>query len=360
MKLCSTEENSGLTHRDRTLLEFDSPFEAAISVREYIDRISTYLHCTFECYVLAFALLERLEISSSVKLSPFNIHRFMLISTRVASKYLDDKHYQNKYYAKIGGIAVDEFNYLELAFVYALSFRLYVNEDEFGRMYSCLWSTRSIFHPSRQALIAEYKNPVFYQDRPWQPKNAHEHCHSAQPQLETSYKKMSSAGLREIREQRHLGVLPHVLCATVSDRHLVVGRRVGTVTRFLSMSGTTRNNATRNNRPAAAPEVPGSRCLRRSRSMGEIAQPAHHQSEKDLRRSRSLGTCDAGEQLAATANSVAAAVFEDLDSDDLMFEEIISPISSPSSVQGLRLLDQTSFSKRMRFQSHHDHSMVAI
>ena len=75
--------------------------------------------------------MERLVQNVNLELSRLNEHRIVLLAVRVASKYLEDKHYDNSYWSEIGGISNSELNFLELAFSYALAFRLYVPVEEF-------------------------------------------------------------------------------------------------------------------------------------------------------------------------------------------------------------------------------------
>ena len=95
------------------------------------NRIAKYLKLPVEVYVLAYAYMERLVQNVNLELSRLNEHRIVLLAVRVASKYLEDKHYDNSYWSEIGGISNSELNFLELAFSYALAFRLYVPVEEF-------------------------------------------------------------------------------------------------------------------------------------------------------------------------------------------------------------------------------------
>ena len=52
----------------------------------------------------------------------------MIISLLVATKFFDDKYYENTYYAKVGGIKISEFNSLEALFLQLINFKLYVTE----------------------------------------------------------------------------------------------------------------------------------------------------------------------------------------------------------------------------------------
>ena len=47
----------------------------------------------------------------------------------LAIKYNEDDYYSNKYYAKVGGINLDELNSLEYNFLILLDFDVFINEE---------------------------------------------------------------------------------------------------------------------------------------------------------------------------------------------------------------------------------------
>ncbi len=49
----------------------------------------------------------------------------------IGAKYFDDVYFDNKIYSKIGGICLQEFNKLELEFLYFLNYKLYVKPLHF-------------------------------------------------------------------------------------------------------------------------------------------------------------------------------------------------------------------------------------
>lgn len=128
---CRGKKKSTRARCSSLLKAFESPTEPSITLEKYLRRISKYLKCSTETFVLAFAYIERLVEKVNLQITPLNEHRLVLMAIRVASKYLDDKHYDNKYFSEIGGIKKSELNFLELAFSYALAFRLYVSTDQF-------------------------------------------------------------------------------------------------------------------------------------------------------------------------------------------------------------------------------------
>lgn len=117
-----------------SLESFTSAFEPSIAIKAYVERISKYLHCSYEAYICGMCLLERVERCTGVQITPLNAHRLMLIAMRVSTKFLDDKHYTNAYFAKIGGVTTKEFNQLEMAFLQAIDYCLFVDSSDFQRM----------------------------------------------------------------------------------------------------------------------------------------------------------------------------------------------------------------------------------
>jgi hypothetical protein len=115
---------------------FTSAFEPSIAIKAYVERLSKYLQCSYEAYICAMCFIERIEMCTGVEINALNVHRLMLIALRVSTKFLDDKHHTNAYFAKVGGIATSEFNQLEISFLQAIQYRLYVDERDFNRMYA--------------------------------------------------------------------------------------------------------------------------------------------------------------------------------------------------------------------------------
>ncbi|XP_051195438.1 cyclin-P4-1 [Lolium perenne] len=110
-----------------------------IGVRRYAERIYRYAGCSPACFVVAYAYLDRLAAPAPeegegevVAVDSYSVHRLLITSVMVATKFMDDIHYNNAYFARVGGVEVSEMNGLELEFLFALRFRLNVTPDEFA------------------------------------------------------------------------------------------------------------------------------------------------------------------------------------------------------------------------------------
>ncbi|KAL9429874.1 hypothetical protein AB3S75_025296 [Citrus x aurantiifolia] len=104
----------------------------SISIQSYLERIFKYANCSPSCFIVAYVYLDRfVQRQPSLPINSFNVHRLLITSVMVAAKFLDDMYYNNAYYAKVGGISTIEMNFLELDFLFGLSFHLNVTPNGF-------------------------------------------------------------------------------------------------------------------------------------------------------------------------------------------------------------------------------------
>ncbi|XP_068634673.1 cyclin-U4-1-like [Aristolochia californica] len=103
-----------------------------ISIQSYLERIFKYANCSPSCFVVAYVYLDRFsQRQPSLPINSFNVHRLLITSVMVAAKFMDDMYYNNAYYAKVGGICTTEMNFLEVDFLFGLSFHLNVTPATF-------------------------------------------------------------------------------------------------------------------------------------------------------------------------------------------------------------------------------------
>ena len=73
---------------------------------------------------------------SSVKIFIFIFYffnSFILASMVLAIKYNEDDYYSNKYYAKVGGIGLNELNELEYNLLILLEFNAFIDDDTYEK-----------------------------------------------------------------------------------------------------------------------------------------------------------------------------------------------------------------------------------
>ncbi|XP_059651659.1 cyclin-U4-1-like [Cornus florida] len=104
----------------------------SISIQSYLERIFKYANCSPSCFVVAYIYLDRFaQRQPSLPINSFNVHRLLIASVMISAKFMDDMYYNNAYYAKVGGISTTEMNFLEVDFLFGLSFHLNVTPTTF-------------------------------------------------------------------------------------------------------------------------------------------------------------------------------------------------------------------------------------
>ncbi|KAH9616024.1 hypothetical protein KSS87_014842 [Heliosperma pusillum] len=128
--------NEKMLKRSRTkdiVTIFHGTRAPTLSIRRYINRVFEYSKCSPSCLVLAYVYLLCFIQQTNSYVTSLNVHRLLFTCVLVAVKFLEDEHFDNSYFAKIGGISRTEMNNLELKLLSTLDYRLQVSVDTFDR-----------------------------------------------------------------------------------------------------------------------------------------------------------------------------------------------------------------------------------
>ncbi|EPS72561.1 hypothetical protein M569_02197, partial [Genlisea aurea] len=133
-KILQNEEEE----EEETITVFHGLRPPSLTIRQYIHRIFKYSSCSPSCFVVAHIYLDRYVHRTRLRWNSLNIHRLLITSLVVAAKFMDDLFFKNSYYARVGGISTAELNELELKFLFAIDFRLFVSVQTFMNYCSLL------------------------------------------------------------------------------------------------------------------------------------------------------------------------------------------------------------------------------
>ncbi|KAH7440480.1 hypothetical protein KP509_04G109700 [Ceratopteris richardii] len=124
---------NGHTDRELKLTLFHGLRPPAIGVHKYLERIYRYTNCSPSCFVVAYAFMDRfVHHQPDQPIISLNVHRLLITSVMLAAKTLDDIHYNNAFYARVGGVSIEELNRMELELLFRLDFRLCVTTHTFN------------------------------------------------------------------------------------------------------------------------------------------------------------------------------------------------------------------------------------
>lgn len=119
---------------DKNKSIFNSKKPPSISIQQYLERIVKYSKIEDSTLITMLIYIDRLCDLTQLHLNDYNIHRIILANIILAIKYNEDDYYANDYYAKVGGITLQEINSLEYECVKLLKHKLFV-DGEFYKKY---------------------------------------------------------------------------------------------------------------------------------------------------------------------------------------------------------------------------------
>eukprot|EP00775_Hariotina_reticulata_P010536 gene10536-10696_t len=102
-----------------------------ISIEAYLVRIAKYAKCSPACFAHAMVhMLKLAQQDASFAPTRLNVHRLLLTGVLISAKFLDDRYFNNAFYAKVGGVSTAELNRLELEMLQLLEFKLSVTPEQ--------------------------------------------------------------------------------------------------------------------------------------------------------------------------------------------------------------------------------------
>ncbi|KAG8391613.1 hypothetical protein BUALT_Bualt01G0205600 [Buddleja alternifolia] len=116
---------------------FDCNETPDMTIQSYLERIFRYTRAGPSVYVVAYVYIDRFcQLYPEFRIGARNVHRLLITTIMVASKYVEDMNYRNSYFARVGGLSTTEMNNLEVEFLFMMKFKLHVNVSVF-ESYCC-------------------------------------------------------------------------------------------------------------------------------------------------------------------------------------------------------------------------------
>ena len=132
------EENKALknykeklsSQESMTMTSYNKP---SLSILDYLYRIQSYTEAEDNTIIIGLMYIDRICETSSIILTPYNLHRLVFVAILMAIKYNEDVCFEFEFYAKIAGIPIKELKILEREFVELIKFHFYIGKDEFDK-----------------------------------------------------------------------------------------------------------------------------------------------------------------------------------------------------------------------------------
>jgi hypothetical protein len=104
-----------------------------LSIKNYCERVLKYTHCEESSFIISLLYIDRICEKNNFILTPNNIHKFIFIAVVMSIKYNEDECYTDNYYAKVGGVSLEEFCLLQYEFLKLIQYRMFITEGEYEK-----------------------------------------------------------------------------------------------------------------------------------------------------------------------------------------------------------------------------------
>ena len=125
-----SENRTKPDYKTKLKLQIHSPFTSlsipSISLSDYLHRIWKYSKMDESSLIFALVYIDRMCTKNNIILTEFNVHRILFSSILIAIKFNEDKFFTNKYYSKIGGMELKQLNEMEMEFLVAINFHMFI------------------------------------------------------------------------------------------------------------------------------------------------------------------------------------------------------------------------------------------
>eukprot|EP01065_Artemidia_motanka_P050261 TRINITY_DN8556_c0_g1_i1.p2 TRINITY_DN8556_c0_g1~~TRINITY_DN8556_c0_g1_i1.p2 ORF type:complete len:205 (+),score=81.34 TRINITY_DN8556_c0_g1_i1:86-616(+) len=107
---------------------YDASKAPKVDLAEYIGRWCEYTETGDAEVVCAVVFVDRLCTAAGLTLSLRNVHRVILAAMLVATKWREERPFKMSYYARVGGVSMDEISRLETCLIQDIEWELHVDE----------------------------------------------------------------------------------------------------------------------------------------------------------------------------------------------------------------------------------------
>lgn len=155
------ERNDKIPLNDLKRTVFHAHKTPIISIHRYLERVLSFAPCSNSCFIVALIYIDRIiQTKLDFVLNSLSVHRMLITSVMVSTKFFDDETYNNLYYAKVGGLQVNELNQLENQFLKLIEFDLTIKNEVYERYHSELMKHVTLNGNTSKAPVAPLRSKL--------------------------------------------------------------------------------------------------------------------------------------------------------------------------------------------------------
>lgn len=115
----SKSQSNNAKDKNPLLTRYHSRTPPNIGVLNYLTRLTKFNNLSNANLLTTIYYIDLLSYNYQpfFTLNSWTVHRFLLVATMISQKSMEDYFFTNEHYAKVGGVAIPELNYLEIDFL---------------------------------------------------------------------------------------------------------------------------------------------------------------------------------------------------------------------------------------------------
>lgn len=115
---------------------YESLYIPPINIEKYIIRLCKYTpNLSPFIWIHTLIIMDNICAKQKIAITNKNSHRIILVSFLLAMKNYEDNYFSNRHLAKLGGITVNELNFLERETLMYLGWALETTPEEYSEYY---------------------------------------------------------------------------------------------------------------------------------------------------------------------------------------------------------------------------------
>ena len=116
--------------------KFFSLYIPTISIYDYIYRIIKFTQINISTLIISFVQLNNYLIKTKNYLCINNFFNLYITSCLINAKFYEDNYCPLSFFAKVGGVSIEELESFEFEFCNKLNFSFYISEDLYNQYYN--------------------------------------------------------------------------------------------------------------------------------------------------------------------------------------------------------------------------------
>ena len=104
------------------------------TIKDLCFRMETYCKMNKSVFIYTIILLNRVLEKKFVSINMYTIYMLTFVLLLISSKMLEDEHYNNGVWARVGGMSLQRLNRLEKTMLKKLEYNVHVNLQEYNKV----------------------------------------------------------------------------------------------------------------------------------------------------------------------------------------------------------------------------------